>query len=137
MFICIAVYLVHSVALHPASRRRSYFLFSVRDRPNWSGSLTPLGCAAPQRTRVGLRRNPTSLLLVSQFFYMRTIGKPIGVRYPKASRVPCPLVRDVFEGEVWDDVEVRPSDLKFVSRVLVLGMFGGSLRRCLRSVRFS
>jgi hypothetical protein len=51
MFICIAVYLVHSVALHPASRRRSYFLFSVRDRPNWSGSLTPLGCAAPQRTR--------------------------------------------------------------------------------------
>ena len=31
----------------------------------------------------------------------------------RSSLVPRPLVRDVFEGEIWDDVEVGPSACYF------------------------
>ena len=43
------------VALHPASRRRSYFKFSARMRPDRLESSTPEDHGASQRTSADLR----------------------------------------------------------------------------------
>ena len=63
----------------------------------------------PPIRRVELRLDPLLPLMVYDFIKGESMGSPRAFDPPSSSHVPLTVVRDVVQGEAWDDVEVRPS----------------------------